>query len=71
VLIYQNPIEDQASFTGGQDFQEASTELGLLNTTQGPLEVAEWGNKYLTRQVHFFKDFVAQVAPKFFRRLPN
>jgi DNA-binding transcriptional LysR family regulator len=35
------------------------------------LSVVHLGNKYLTRQVHLFKDFVAQMAPKLFRALPN
>jgi DNA-binding transcriptional LysR family regulator len=35
------------------------------------LSVVHLGNKYLARQVHLFKDFVAQMAPKLFRSLPN
>jgi DNA-binding transcriptional LysR family regulator len=35
------------------------------------LSLVHLGNKYLTPQVHLFKDFVTQVAPKLFRGLPN
>jgi DNA-binding transcriptional LysR family regulator len=35
------------------------------------LSLVHLGNKYLTRQVHLFKDFAAQAAPKLFRTLPN
>jgi DNA-binding transcriptional LysR family regulator len=35
------------------------------------LSLVHPGNKYLTRQVHLFKDFAAQMAPKLFRTLPD
>ena len=35
------------------------------------LSLVHLGNKYLTRQVHLFKEFAAQLAPKIFRTLPN
>jgi len=35
------------------------------------LSLVHAGNKYLTRQVHLFKDFAAQMAPKLFRALPD
>jgi DNA-binding transcriptional LysR family regulator len=35
------------------------------------LSLVHLGNKYLTRQVHLFKDFSAQMATKLFRTLPN
>ena len=35
------------------------------------LSLIHLGNKYLTRQVHLFKDFAAQTAPKLFRTLPS
>ena len=34
------------------------------------LSLVHLGNKYLTRQVHLFKDFAAQMGPKLFRTLP-
>jgi DNA-binding transcriptional LysR family regulator len=35
------------------------------------LSLVHLGNKYLARQVHLFKDFAAQMAPKLFRSLPD
>jgi DNA-binding transcriptional LysR family regulator len=35
------------------------------------LSLVHLGNKYLTRPVHLFKDFAAQMAPKLFRTLPD
>lgn len=35
------------------------------------LSLVHLGNRYLTRQVHLFKDFASQMAPKLFRTLPN
>jgi DNA-binding transcriptional LysR family regulator len=35
------------------------------------LSLVHLGNKYLTRQVHLFKGFAAQMAPKLFPKLPK